>query len=246
MIRLTLLLSLTAVAFGQSFDVASIKVHEGPMRRLGVSTSGQRLTADAANVRMLVMYAYNLKNFQVTGTDPLLTRDDVRWDIMAKDEGDTLPTPAQFRQMVKSLLADRFQLKLHTEMREMPVYAIVVGKGGIKFKESEADPDVMGLYSLKGRNNVITLPRATMSDLVDAVANGMLDRPVVEHTGLTGTYSIKLTYTPNTRANRESEPDLSDINVFQALEEQLGLKLEARKEPVEMVVVDRIEKPTAN
>jgi uncharacterized protein (TIGR03435 family) len=85
-----------------------------------------------------------------------------------------------------------------------------------------------------------------MSDVVDAAANAILDRPIVDKTGLSGTYSIKLTYTPNTRANRESEPDLSDITVFQAVEEQLGLKLEARKEPIPVLVVDRVEKPSGN
>jgi uncharacterized protein (TIGR03435 family) len=125
----------------------------------------------------------------------------------------------------------------------MPVFALIVAKSGIKFKESDPDAEVTGLHSLKGRNNVVTLTKATMSDVVDAIGNAMLDRPVVDHTGLARTYSIKLTYTPNTRANRESEPDLNDISVFQALEEQLGLKLEARKEPVEVLVIDHVEKP---
>jgi uncharacterized protein (TIGR03435 family) len=73
-----------------------------------------------------------------------------------------------------------------------------------------------------------------------------LERPVVDKTGLIGTYNIKLTYTSNTKANRESDPDPNDINVFQAVEEQLGLKLEARKEMVEMLIMDRVEKPSAN
>ncbi|MEI9975097.1 MAG: TIGR03435 family protein [Ignavibacteriota bacterium] len=246
MIRLIPPLFLTAIGFAQSFEVASIKVHEGPMYRLGVSTSGQRLTADAANIRTLVMYAFDLKNYQVAGTASLLEQDEARWDIVAKAEGDTPPTKAAFRQMLQALLASRFQLKVHREMREMPVYAMVAAKSGIRFKESEPNADVTGHYSMKRRNNVITLPRATMSHIVDAISNAFLDRPVVDHTGLTGVYSIKLTYTPNTRANRESEPNLNDIGVFQALEEQLGLKLEARQEPVQALVVDRIEKPSEN
>jgi uncharacterized protein (TIGR03435 family) len=246
MIRPALLALLSAAAFGQTFEVASIKVHEGPIPRIGVTTTGLRLTADASNIRLLVMYAYNVKSFQVVGTAPLVDQDNLWWDIVAKADGDPPPSQEAFRHMMQSLLADRFQLKVHTEMREMPVYAIVVGKSGIKFKESAPDADAMGLHSRKGRDNVITLPKATMSDVVDSVSNAMLDRPVVDHTGLTGTYSIKLTYTPNTRANRESEPDLNDISVFQAVEEQLGLKLEARKEPVEVLVIDHVEKPRMN
>jgi uncharacterized protein (TIGR03435 family) len=245
MIRAALILPLAATMFGQSFEVASIKVHEGPMLRLGVSTSGQRLTADCANVRTLVMFAYNSKNFQVTGAAPLVAQDEARWDIVATAGGDARPTRAEFRQMLQALLAERFQLKVHRETREMPVFALVVGKGGPKFKESDPDADPTGHYSRKGRNNVIALPKASMSDVVDAVDDAFIDRPVIDKTGLIGTYNIKLTYTPNIGTNRDTQ-DLSDINVFQALEEQLGLKLEARKEPVEILVVDRVEKPSGN
>jgi uncharacterized protein (TIGR03435 family) len=246
MVRTALTGLLASGLFGQSFEVASIKQHDGPTPRIGVTTSGQRLTADAANIAVLVMYAYNLKSFQVTGTSPLFQDYNTRWDIVAKAEGGNTPTTAEFRQMLQWLLAERFQLEAHREMREIPVYALVVGKNGPKFKESNPDADAMGLFSAKGRNMVITLPKASMSDAVDAVGNAFLERPVVDKTGLTGTYNIRLTYTPNTRANRESDPDLNDINVFQAVEEQLGLKLEARKEMVEMLIVDRVEKPSAN
>jgi uncharacterized protein (TIGR03435 family) len=246
MVRATLMGLFASAVFGQSFEVASVKLHEGPMYRLGVSTSGQRLTADCANVRGLVMFAYGVKNFQVIGTSPLLTKDEDRWDIVARADGDKAPTRDEFRQMMQALLADRFQLKAHREMREMPVYALVAGKSGPKFKESDPDADPTSHYSLKGRNNVINMPRAAMTNVVDAAGDAFLDRPVVDKTGLTGTYNIKLTYTPNTRANRESDPDLSDISVFQAVEEQLGLKLEARKETVEIIVVDRVEKPSGN
>lgn len=246
-LRTSVPMLLALSAFGQlaAFDVASIKPHDGPMYRIGVATAGRQLTADACNITVLVMYAYNVKNFQVTGTTPLLKDYNTRWDILAKAGGDTLPNTAEFRQLLQSLLADRFQLKVHKEMREMPVYALVVGKNGPKFKASEADADPSGLFSAKGRNTVVTLPKAAMSDVVDAVGNAFLDRPVVDKTGLTGTYAIKLTYTPDTKANRDNM-DLSDVSVFQALEEQLGLKLEARKETVELLVIDRVEKPSAN
>jgi uncharacterized protein (TIGR03435 family) len=128
MIRAGLIMLLSAVAYGQSFEVASIKPHDGPMYRPGVATSGQRLTADAAKVRTLVMYAYNVKNLQVTGTVPLLTEDKASWDIIARAEGDTIPTRAEFRKMLQSLLAERFHLKAHREMREMPVYALVLSR----------------------------------------------------------------------------------------------------------------------
>jgi uncharacterized protein (TIGR03435 family) len=140
MIRATLIALFASAAFGQSFEVASVKVHEGPMYRLGVTTAGQKLTADCANVRMLVTYAYDVKNFQVAGATPLLTQDEVRWDVLAKAGGDAAPTRVDFRTMLQSLLAERLQLKAHLETREMPVYVLVVGKGGPKFKESDPMP----------------------------------------------------------------------------------------------------------
>jgi uncharacterized protein (TIGR03435 family) len=143
-------------------------------------------------------------------------------------------------------LIDRFQHQVHREMREMPVYVLVAGKNGPKFKASDPEADPTQHYSLKGRNNFITMPKAGMSDIVDAVSNAFLDRPVVDKTGLTGTYDIQLTYTPNAPINRETETELGDVNVFQAVEQQLGLELDARKEIVEMLVVDRAEKPSGN
>jgi uncharacterized protein (TIGR03435 family) len=251
--RFVLLALLPVVAFGQTaltrtFEAASIKVHDGPLNRINdVTTSGQRFTAYAVNMFDLITYAYGLKGFQVTGAAPLLQEGDARWDILAKAEGDNLPTKAEFRLMLQSLLADRFQLKVHHEIREMPVYALVAGKNGPKLKDADPDADAAGLFSQQGRNMVITLPKASTSDIVDALnGTAFVDRAVVDHTGLTGTYNVKLTYTPNYLRSNGSNPDVNDRDIFQAVEKQLGLKLEPRREPVDMLVVDRVEKPSVN
>jgi uncharacterized protein (TIGR03435 family) len=252
MIRSGSMVLLASALFAQSappvrsFEVASVKIHHGPTPRIGISTSGRRLTADAVNMWLLIMYAYNIRNFRIFGAEPLMRDDNARWDILAEAEGDSVPAVDEFRHMLQLLLAERFQLKVHRETREMPVYALVVGKSGPRFKESDPDADPTQHFSLKGRDNFVTMPKATMDELANAVSNAMPGRPVVDNTGLTGTYNIRLTYTANTRANRDSEPDLSDVSVFQAVEEQLGLKLEARKETVEILVVDRVEKPSGN
>jgi len=193
MIRAILALFLAGAAFGQSgpqarrFEVASVKLHEGPMHVMGVQTSGQRLTADAANVRMLIMYAYGLKNFQISWPAPLWNDGDAFWDIVAKAEGDGIPTQAEFREMLQSLLAERFHLQFHRETHDMPVYALVVGKKGPKLKESAPDAVKGGRMTVEGRNYRVTRTAATMSGVVDVVANAFLDRPVVDRTGLTGT-----------------------------------------------------------
>jgi uncharacterized protein (TIGR03435 family) len=250
MLRLSMLALLPALALGQltatrTFEVASIKLHEGPLTRMDdIVTAGQRLTAYGSDVRYLVAYAYNLKTFQVISTAPLFD-SDTYWDIFAKAEGNSPPAKVEFRQMLQALLAARFQLKVHREMREMPVYALVVAKNGPKLKESAPDAQSGGLFHQNGRNMEVTLPKAFTGDIADALnGTAFFDRHVVDHTGLTGTYDVKLVFTPALQKYL-STPDVNDRDAFHAVE-QLGLKLEPRKEPVEILVVDRIEKPSAN
>jgi uncharacterized protein (TIGR03435 family) len=236
--------------FGQSspvraFEVASVKLHETPRTMPGITTSGPRLNADAANLMRLIMYAYNLRSYQVSGAPPHPALGDARYDIVAKAEGDSAPTKDEFRQMLQVLLADRFKLKVHRETREIPVYELVVGKNGPKFKESAPDASPVAHYAASDRNYRVTIPKATMDDVLTAIENSLLDRPVLDKTGLTGTYDIKMTYLPDIKAYRET-PDLSDISIFTAVEQQLGLKLEAQKAMVEILIVDRVEEPSAN
>lgn len=247
----SLMISTSPAVLGQSaqspaFEVASVKPHQSGWPRVSISTSGPRLNANAASLAILIMYAYDLKSYQVPRTPPLLALGDEFYDIEAKAEGEAAPTRAQFGQMLQSLLTDRFKLKVHRERREMPVYALVVGKNGPKFKESAPDASPDTHYAAgDGRNYEITMPKARMESLLGAIENSLTDRPVLDKTGLTGTYNIKMTYTPATKANLET-PDLSDISIFAAVEQQLGLKLEAQKAMIEVLVVDHIEKPSVN
>ncbi len=244
---LAMTLWLAPVLFGQPprFEVASIKVHAEPPHIIGVQTSGSRLTADAETLRGLVMWAYDLKNWQVEGPPAPSPVGDTFYDIVAKAEGDTPPTREQFREMLQTLLADRFQVKIHREQREMPVYILVPGKNGSKMKDSAPDAAAGGRMQVVGRNYQVTIPRAAMTDVVDAIANSFPDRPVVDRTGLTGTYDLKLVFTPELRS-RTSDPDPADISIFTAVQEQLGLRLEPQKAMVEILVIDHVEKPTAN
>jgi bla regulator protein blaR1 len=239
-------------AFGQTasparvFEVASIRPRTGPYSRIGVSTSGPRLTAEATTVLGLIMYAYGVKNFQVARTPALAAAGDTAYDVLAKAEGEGVPTKPEFRKMMQSLLADRFRLRLHREMRETPVYALTVGKNGPKFRQSAPGASPTWHIGVSGRNYVLTLPLATMDGLAGELDNtAFLDRPVVDRTRLTGTYEIKLTYTPENRIGRV-EPDPAEIGVFTAVKEQLGLRLVSQKADVEYLVVDHVENPTAN
>jgi uncharacterized protein (TIGR03435 family) len=148
--------------------------------------------------------------------------------------------------MLQSLLADRFKLRFHREMREIPVYELVAAKNGPKLKESAPTAESMGRMTVNGRNYQASIPKARMDDVVQAIGNSFLDRPVLDKTGLTGTYDLKLTYTPDIPSNRKGDPDPNDISIFTAVQEQLGLKLEPTKALVEILVVDHVEKPIEN
>ena len=163
-----------------SFDVASIKLHADPPHEIDISTSGSRLTAKAETVLGLIVYAYDLKgNYQVARNPVLLAFGDKMYDIEAEVDASRTPTKAESRQMLQSLLADRFQLKVHREQREMQVYALLLAKDGPKFKHSAADEKFSGFNGVDGRNQTVTLTNATMDVIVEEI-HIFTDRPVVD------------------------------------------------------------------
>jgi uncharacterized protein (TIGR03435 family) len=162
------------------------------------------------------------------------------------------------RPMVQVLLADRFKLKVHHEMKELPVYALVVAKGGIKMKPSEdsavfspSPEEARGhSFAMRGRGQ-LQGGGATTEELSSmlAIQPEVAGRMVVNRTGLTGNYDFMLKWTPDTgstMANGSTSPDSSEPSLFTAIQEQLGLKLEAQKSSVDVIVIDSIESPSPN
>jgi uncharacterized protein (TIGR03435 family) len=250
--RSGLMAVMVSAVFGQStpaslaFEVASVRPHHGPLSRIfDFSSSGPRVTLVSYPVKGLIMEAYKLKGYQVTFAASVLQPEEIYYDIVATAPGSGTPNRGQFRQMLQTLLAERFNLRVHRELKEMPVYALVVGKNGPKFKESASDATFIGGHGANGRNQTVTASKYTMTDLVqDIVDYFFVDRPVVDKTGFAGTYDLKIEATPEFRMNRDSE--FGDISVFTAVQEQLGLKLESQRAPIEILVVDQVEKPSAN
>jgi uncharacterized protein (TIGR03435 family) len=233
--------AICAFAAGATFEAASIRVHEGATPRiLDYSSSGPRLKLEAYTIEGLILEAYHLKSYQIVYPQA----DSTFYDIVAKAEGDEAPTREQFRPLLQSLLAERFGLKFHHETKEMSVYALVPGKVDPKFKPSAPDAPANAQFFGNGRGWRITLPRATMDDLADAIeSTSGLDLPVVDRTGLGGVYDLRIAYmTQETIAN---DPGPSDIGVFDAVL-NIGLKLEVQKATVDVLVVDHVGKPTAN
>ncbi len=226
-----------------AFEVASIHPHQGPLQRMmDYSSSGPRVRLEGYNLRLLIMEAYNFRNFQVSMpvTDE---QQNTYYDIVAVAPEGTAPTCDEFRRMLQTLLADRFQLKAHTEKRQVPVYALVVGKGGAKL--SPPSQPRHELHGVDGRNQFLEADSITMYDLANEIWNGFIsDRPVIDRTGLTGTYKLRVEATPEFRINRDSLP--SDLSIFTAVQDQLGLKLEPSTAPIDILVVDSAPKPSEN
>jgi uncharacterized protein (TIGR03435 family) len=186
----------------------------------------------------------------VGGPDWILS---AKFDISAKPDTPGQPNDKQLKLMVQKLLADRFQLKFHRDKKELSAYVLSVGKGEPKMTKSTGDPG--GLPGLFFRQlGVLTVRNATMGDFANLMQSAVLDRPVVDQTGLAGRWDFLLKWTPD-----ESQfggmgikvPPPSDAAdapppLFTAIQEQIGLKLEAAKTPVEVIVLDHVEQPSAN
>jgi uncharacterized protein (TIGR03435 family) len=223
-----------------AFEVASIRVHSfASPDHVGPPIAGNRGTF-GGNLKQLIIYAYDLKVYQLSGGPAWVTNpstDTDYYDINAKAEGDEPLTEPWARQLLQTLLADRFQLKLHRESREMPVYALVVGKPGPKFKESAPDAATKMIPKVSLETVASTFTKSPMSSLV-RLLSAAGDRPVLDQTGLAGFYDYKIEFA---RAADSSAASLST-----AVQEQLGLKLEPRKAPIEVLVIDHAERPSEN
>jgi uncharacterized protein (TIGR03435 family) len=226
-----------------AFEVASIRAHKGMYTVVGVSISGPRVTVQAYGLLGLIMDAYHLNaSYQISGGPSWMDSDSDRFDIVANAPGEGTPTGNDVRLMLQTLLTDRFQLKVHREMKERPVYALVVAKNGPKLKESAPDKEFPTTV-VGGRSTQLTMTKATMEQLAIRLSDGM-DRPVLDKTGLAGHYDITLNWIPELAG--PPAPDSNAVNVFTAVQEQLGLKLEPQKAPVEILVIDHAEKPSEN
>lgn len=230
--------ALAAVSFAQSFEVASIRPHEGAIRSIGTSIDGTRVTS-TGSVYSLIMYAYDLDSYEVSGIPiPNSMEPKEFYDISARAPGSQPPTIAEARKMVQALLAERFQLKFHRETRELNVFSMVVAKGGPKLrKSSEAGSRV----TMDGKSMTFTGAPISMLAQQLSVAPGV-DRPVIDKTDLAGTYDFQLNFIfrPDGLTGPGGE------SIFTAIEEQLGVKLERQKAPIEVLVVDSVQKPSEN
>jgi bla regulator protein BlaR1 len=221
-----------------AFEVASIRPHPEPVTVSGESVSGTRATWTADTLLNLISGAYGLKYAEQIAGGPRWAASD-RFDIVAKANGEGTLSKEQVAEMLQTLLADRFQLRIHREMKEMPVYALVVARGGPKVKPP--DLSKTGMRTMAGATGIhITAWQGSMEKLADQLSV-TAERPVLDKTGLLGDYAFTLAFTPLTGAVDSDIPSMST-----ALEEQLGLRLEPQRAPLEIIVIDNAERPSPN
>jgi len=201
------------------------------------------------SVGNLIQFAYGIHPRQLVRATDWIDKD--RYDVLGKPDVEGQPNNRQTQALIQKLLADRFSLKFHREKRELSVYEIVVGKTGAKLTIAEGDPKADPLMFFYGPAK-FNAKNATMADFAGFLQRGVLERPVLDQTGLTGRYDFGLLWRPEVPlgGNGNNPPSPSDNDglpdVYTAIQQQLGLRLEAIKKPTEVIVIDHLEKPSEN
>jgi len=231
-----------------SFAVATIKPSDPdhPMAGEG-SPIGHRSVMAGASVRFMLAFLYDVHDKQIVEAPAWLGTE--KFDIVGVADVPGTPSLEQWKTMGRKLLVDRFALKFHWETREMLAYVLTVGKGGPKLAVSK---DAAGMPSFRGRADLgMKGSNLTMTNFAQLLQAGIMDRPVVDHTGLVGKFNFELKWTPDQTEFGGHFPvgtDNADAppGIFTAIQEQLGLKLSAEKTAVKVMVIDRVEQPSAN
>jgi uncharacterized protein (TIGR03435 family) len=241
------------------FEVATVKPSSPDAKSWHLGPPGHG-AVDIGNLdlKKIIASSFRIQDTMVFGPGWLET---AKYDIVGKGPDPSVANPEVW-EMMRSLLAERFKMKYHVESREFPIYALTVAKGGPKLKKPEEGRCAEDIKAGKNCGDIIFPPfgvgiyNMQIGALIGGLGrylqnHGLPQRPMVDKTGLTGKYDVIVTWMPEgiTPEQLESIPKESrpeDINMFQAMEQQAGLKLEAQKAPIQVVVVDRIEKPSEN
>jgi len=268
--KMSVAVLMAAVAFGQAtpkpleFEVASIKPHAPGETSSSTNLVSGGINATNITLRQLIVRAYDIQDFQLLG-GPAWINDD-RWDIMARTPDFVMPQDPnslsdqqrktiqeQMQERLRNLLIDRFRLAVRRETKDQPIYALVVGKNGPRLQPSRETGGNNGTSTnMTNGRGTATFTAVNMGVLAQQLAR-RTGRPVVDKTGLTGKYDFKLEWTadvgqpgavdgrPGANASEPAGP-----TIFTAIQEQLGLRLESQRGPVEVIVIERVEKPSEN
>jgi uncharacterized protein (TIGR03435 family) len=238
------------IAFAQSarpaFEVSAIKRSTSTSNNGGIRFTAGGLTAENAPLRFIIAFAYHIRDFQLLGA-PGWTESE-RYEISAKSEGKT--DPEEIRLMLQALLEDRFRLKIHRGTEQRTAFILSPAKGGIKVRESKADCAALANEnSTRGRTcgswfgsgDQFVGTKISMMQLGEWLSN-QIEGPVVDRTGFNGTFDVQLRWSTDDQADAANTAPA----IFTAVQEQMGIRIESGKGPVETLTIDHVERPDAN
>jgi len=237
-----------------SFDVATIKPNNsGATSMQQLTINGRDFKTRNSSLADLIQFAYNVQSKQVVGAPDWIDKD--RYDVAGTPDQEGAPSTEQLRIMIRKLLADRFQLKFHHDKRELSAFVLTVGKGGEKLTPTQLKGPLPGIGMQPGKSGpMFVLRNAAIPDFTGFLQLLVLDRPVVDNTGLTGRYDFTVTFTPDDSLFNGHPPPFPKPadgvepapGLFDAIQQQLGLRLAAEKTQVDVLSIDHVEKPSAN
>jgi uncharacterized protein (TIGR03435 family) len=234
-----------------SFEVATIKPSDPNVPGNWFRVNGRNFTTHNISLAGLIEFAYGVHVKQIVNGPDWFDKDT--YDLNAVPDGAGQPSNKQWNTMVQKLLADRFKMMFHHEQRELPVFALTVGKDGAKNMAENTSGGPLPSLFFQGTKGGVLLParNAAMKDFTGLLQEVVLDRAVVDHTGLKGRYDFTLKWAPDESQFGGHVPPPSDDpsappGLFTAVAEQLGLKLEPTKSMVDVIVIDHVEKPSPN
>jgi uncharacterized protein (TIGR03435 family) len=231
------------------FEVASIKLSDPNAKGSSIWSDNGALNATNQTVRALIATAYGIRDYQLTGGPGWVSSD--RYDILAKPErlnGVPSPPDAKSRNQLwnertRALLADRFGLVIHKETKEGQIYLLTIAKGGPKVTEATTPGDRQGISANGRRAQGFVAPMQMLADHLSSI----VERPVVDKTGLAGKYNWILEWSSDTVNSPDAPPqDSGGPTIFTAVQEQLGLKLETAKGLIDIWIIDKIDRPSEN
>ncbi len=235
-----------------SFEVATIKPSKPDDQRKAFLVQGNRFQIINQPLVQILCFAYNVQAKQLIGLPPWAETD--KYDIDAKPDGQGAPSDKQWKSMIQKMVAERYKLTFHTDKKELSVYVLSVAKGGPKLTKSEGDPNGLPGLFFRGKLGDLGVRNANMADFTGLMQSAVLDKPVINQTALTGRFDFSLLWTPDdsqfqgmgVKITPPTDNANAPPNLYTAIQEQIGLKLEATKAPADVMVIDHVEKPSEN
>jgi uncharacterized protein (TIGR03435 family) len=234
-----------------AFEVATIKLSNPDTPGKLYTVRGRQVLTINTTLTDLIVFAYDLHQKQIAGGPDWANVQ--KFDVTGQPQAPGIPSIVQLRGMIRELLTDRFKLAFHRDKREMPVYAIVVGPNGHKLTKNDANPNGLPGLIFRGLGN-LPVTNATIADFAGVLQSAVMDRPVVDKTGLSGRWDFAIRWTPDesqfgglgVRVPPPTDDPNAPPGIFTAFTDQLGLKLDPARAPVDVVVIDKVEKPSEN